>query len=673
MSTLSIDFETRATVDLRETGVYPYAAHPDTDIWCMAWAFDDEPVQLWVPGQGLPPAIQDHILRGGELRAWNAQFERIIWREIMVPRYGAAPVPPEQWVCSMVEARAMGLPGSLDQAAKVLGVTQQKDSEGYGLMMRLTRPRSTGKDGRPIWWTNAEGKLDRLYEYCKQDVRTERAIIKALRRLTPNERELYLLDQRINDRGLGLDVALIESAMEVASEGTERANAALSELTGGAVRKVSNNGDLRAYLNEQGLGVDSVSKPVVAELLSSDLDPTVRQVLQLKADAGRTSVAKLKSMLAAVCADHRVRGLLQYYGASTGRWAGRLVQPHNFPRGTVENPEWYIPLVMQRRYDEIDMYAPPLGVISSLLRSMLVATEGRTYVGGDFSAIEARVLNWLAGQEDILEAFRAYDAGDKSMDPYKRMAVMMGLAPSTAEVTKQDRQAGKAAELGCGFQMAAKKYVTAAWDVYQVRLDLKGAHEAVKIYRKSHEKVVQLWWDLETACVEATLNPGVVHTVAGKLKVVVRGAYLYIILPSGRPLCYAAPAVRERTSVIEVAEEQPDGSVILIEKEMTKMGLEFSALDPITKQWTRERTYGGKLTENVVQAVARDLMAAAMLRCDGAGYPIVLTVHDEILSEPLAEMGSELSHFESLMSITPAWASGCPVAAEAWSGPRYKK
>ena len=270
MSTLSIDFETRATVDLRETGVYPYAAHPDTDIWCMAWAFDDEPVQLWVPGQGLPPAIQDHILRGGELRAWNAQFERIIWREIMVPRYGAAPVPPEQWVCSMVEARAMGLPGSLDQAAKVLGVTQQKDSEGYGLMMRLTRPRSTGKDGRPIWWTNAEGKLDRLYEYCKQDVRTERAIIKALRRLTPNERELYLLDQRINDRGLGLDVALIESAMEVASEGTERANAALSELTGGAVRKVSNNGDLRAYLNEQGLGVDSVSKPVVAELLSSD-------------------------------------------------------------------------------------------------------------------------------------------------------------------------------------------------------------------------------------------------------------------------------------------------------------------------------------------------------------------------------------------------------------------
>lgn len=658
---LSIDFETRSTVDLRETGVYPYAAHPDTEVWCMAWAFgDEEPVQLWIPGQDLPPRIRDHIERDGVIKAWNAQFERTIWREIMVPRHGAVPVKDEQWVCTMAEARAMGLPGSLDQCAQVLRVAQQKDVEGYGLMMRLTRPRAV-KDGRPIWWDNAEGKLDRLYAYCKQDVRTERAIGKCLRPLPAQERELYLLDQTINDRGVQLDLELIEAAADLAAEGEARANAALAELTGGAVKSVKNNGDLRRFLNEQGLGVDSVSKPVVAELLSSDLDPTVRQVLQLRADAGRTSVAKLHSMLAVAGADGRARGLLQYHGASTGRWSGRLIQPQNFPRGILKDPEWFIPLVQQRRYDEIDIFAPPLGVISSLLRAMLIAGPGRVLVAGDFSAIEARVLNWIAGEEAVLEDFRAYDAGDKAKDPYVIMARCM--SPDAT------RQAGKAAELGCGYQMGAKKFVTAAWDVYQVRVDLKESARAVKAYRARHPHVQQLWWDVERACIDAVDIPGQVQVVAdGKLKMVVRGAYLYLVLPSGRPLCYAAPQVVERTHTIEVVSDEGE----IEEKTVTKRGLEFSALDPLTKQWGRERTYGGKLVENIVQAVSRDLLAHAMIRAERNGFPIVLTVHDEIVSEPLVQ-NADLDEFEDLMKQTPEWAHGCPINAEGWTGPRYRK
>ncbi|HZR03912.1 MAG TPA: hypothetical protein VFA81_12150, partial [Burkholderiales bacterium] len=245
MTVLSIDFETRATVDLRESGVYPYAAHRHTDIWCMAWAFDEEEPEIWEPLQCdrdqcaypdhrsyIPSDIYDHIAAGGEIRAWNAAFERIIWREIMVKRYGAPAIKDEQFVCSAAEAAAMALPRSLDECASVLKVDSQKDKEGYALMLRMSRPRRWERGGThgpadaadvPIWWDDA-GKFQRLCEYCKQDVRTERSIVKALRRLVPREREVYLLDQRINDRGVHLDRQLVVAAKGIVEEGVERAN-----------------------------------------------------------------------------------------------------------------------------------------------------------------------------------------------------------------------------------------------------------------------------------------------------------------------------------------------------------------------------------------------------------------------------------------------------------------
>lgn len=654
---LSIDFETRATVDLRKSGVYPYAMHPDTDIWVMAYAFDEEDVDVWHPGEPLPARVAAHVEAGGEIRAWNAQFEKVIWREIMVPRYNAPPVRPEQWVDTAAEAAAMALPRSLDQAANVLGIKQKKDSEGYGLMMRMTKPRRIDPDGTIIWWHDP-ARLERLDEYCRQDVRVERAAKKALRPLNPLERRIYLLDQAINDRGVHIDVPLVQAAIRIVDEGMARANITIDEITGGAVTTITNHNALAGWLTLEGVENEGVSKPALKELLESDLDPKIRKALELRAQAGRTSVAKLGSMLNVIAADWRARGLTLYHAASTGRWGGKLIQPQNFPRGEVKNVEEFIDMVQANAYDLIDQFAHPIVVVLSMLRAMLIAKPGYDLIAGDFSAVEARVVNWLAGQDDVLDLFRAYDAGDKTKDPYKVMAVKMGRAKTTADVTVQDRQAGKAAELGCGFGMGHDKFVTAAWDVYQVRVTLEEAKSAVDIYRKSHARVKQLWYDAENAAIEATQNPGRVVIFGGRknLKAIVAGSYLYLVLPSGRALAYAAPRV------------QPGKTPWGEEKDQ----LTYMGVHPKTNQWVRMSTYGGHLTENLVQAVARDLLAEAMLRLEEAQYPIVLHAHDEAVAEVAKGIGS-LKEYESIMAASPAWADGLPILVEGWRGERYRK
>lgn len=705
MQDLSIDFETRATCPLPDTGVYPYAAHPDTDLWCMAWGFVGEKAdpRLWTPHArehafdcaiGLygacdcrmllnecPPAIVAHIRAGGKIRAWNAAFERIVWREIMVKRYGWPEVPLEQWVCSAAEAAAMALPRALGQAAEVLGVAQQKDTSGYNLMMRMTRPRQILDDGTLVWWdeegtrllaererwratrierdlADVRAKFKALGDYCVQDVRTEQAIVGALRPLVPIEREIYLLDQRMNDRGITADVPLVLAAKDVALEGVLRANAALSVVTGGGVSKVTNAAGLRAWMREQGVLTASVDKATSAELLEGELPDAVRKALALRAEAGRSSIAKLDSILKVAGPDARLRGLLLYHAASTGRWGGRLVQPQNFMRGEVDDVESFMGAVLAGDYATLDLFAPPVVIVASMLRAMLTAAEGCDLIAGDFSAIEARVLNWLADEPETLENFRAYDRGDKSRDPYKRMAVAMGRAAAVAAVTKQDRQAGKAAELGCGFGMGWKKFITAAWDVYQVRVDETQSRTAVDRYRETHPNVKQFWTDANAACIAAVKRPGEAQVFGGlrNLKCAKLGSYLWIMLPSGRPLCFPAPKI--------VLAPTPWGE--------DSEAVEISGVNSFTKKWCRERLYGGIIVQNIVQAVARDLIAAAMLRLERRGYTPLLSVHDEAVCEIPKTFG-HLTEFEQILAEAPAWATGCPIAAEAWRGQRYRK
>jgi DNA polymerase len=659
-------------VDLRSTGVYPYAQHEHTDIWCMAWAFDDEEPEIWTPEHELPLRVFQHIHSNGEIRAWNAAFERVIWNNIMVPRYGAPEVIMDQWVCSAAEAAAMSLPRSLDQCATVTGVAQQKDQDGYGLMMRMTRPRKILEDGTPVWW-DVEDRKQRLFAYCKQDVRTERAIVKVLRRLTPHEREIYLLDQRINDRGIYLDRELCLAAKDVAEEGLDRANLVLEQLTGGRATEVTKIGAIKGWLADQGAiePGDSLDKAAVRDLLESDLAPEVRQVIELRAEAGRTSIAKVDSMLECACEDDRIRGLLLYHGAGTGRWSGRLVQPQNFPRGEVDNIESFIPEMLGRRYDLMDLFAHPIVVISSMLRSMITAAPGNDLIAADYSAIEARVLNWLAGQNDMVELFRKFDAAPKAekpqYDPYRINAARLYNIPLDQVLKFPHRQTGKFQELGCGYGMGWKKALTQAKDTYGLDLvamlgSLEKAEAFIKLavesYRESHDKVVEFWNESNNAAIEAVLKPGSVVRF-GALKNLIftcQGSYLYLILPAKRPLCYAAPKVVDAAT--------PWGEI--------RPSVECWGVNSVTRKWDKMRLYGGLIVENIVQAVSRDLMADGMLKLDTNGYPVVLTVHDEIVSEVPKDFGS-LAEFEQHLNTLPEWAAGCPIATEGWRGLRYRK
>jgi DNA polymerase len=667
MTVAHLDYETRSTVKLPDTGPYVYAMDPTTDIWLAAYAFDDEEPQLWYPPYvceilGIPyvepTRLFDHIRAGGEIRAHNAAFERLMTKYVAVPRYGWPEPKLEQYVCSAAEAAAMSLPRSLGELCRVTNMKVQKDDEGYQLMMRMCRPRKINDDGSLVWWDVPE-RIHRLGAYCKTDVKAEQTVEKALRRLPPREREIYLHTERKNDRGIQLDRELILACKDISNEGIRRANAELSRLTSGAVEAVTQSGRLREWLGAQGVANESVAKAAVKELLAAEgLSPEVRRVVELRADAGRSSVAKLDTMLECVCPDGRARGLTMYHGASTGREAHKLIQPGNMPRGDVENAERFIPDVLARNYDAIDLIENPIAVVSSLLRACLTAGAGRTLTAADFSAIEARVLVVLAGQEDVVENWRRYDAtGDKRYDQYIINAMNL-YGKAFEEITKALRQGGKFQELGCGYGMGAKKAVSAGKTVYGLDLTEEQAQVVVKGYRDTHQQVVGFWRGADDAAIEAVAKPGTVVTFGAlqNLRFTKQGGYLYLILPSKRPLCYAAPKIVERKT--------PWGEM--------KPAVEFSSVDSLTKKWGRSCLYGGLIVENIVQAVSRDLLKEADLRVEQHGYEVILDVHDEVVSEAVIGHGS-VQDFEKLLAQTPPWAEGWPVKAEGWRGERYRK
>lgn len=643
MRKLSIDFETRSVVDLTVSGVYPYARHPSTAIWCMAWAFDEDEPQIWVPGELLPAQIAEHIAAGGTIHAWNAQFERVMWNDCAVRLYGFPRVPLEQWVCTAAAAAAMALPRALAQAAEVLGVAAQKDAAGHRLMLQMCRPRRMEEAG-PVWWEDPS-KIERLVQYCLQDVRTEVAVAQRLRPLGETERRVYLLDQRINDRGVRLDEELARAAKAAAEEELERQNAILVEATGGEVDSVTRLAQLRAWLASRGVETDSLDKVAVRDLLArGDLPPDVLSALSARAEAGRSSIAKIDAMLACLGTDGRMRGLLLYHGASTGRWSGRLVQPQNFPRPELDDAEIEAAIAATLAGEP-----QPLGVIASLLRSMMVPAEGAEFVAADYAAIEARVLAWVAGQDDLVELFR------RGGDPYKEIASVIYGVPYD-KVTKTQRQHGKVTILGCGYGMGWRKYRDTARDGYGVMLTEPDARLSVQLYRSRYARIPELWTELNAAVIHAVERPGEKIAV-GRVGFLKKGGYLWAILPSGRPLAYAAPRV--------VPRDTPWGSTV--------SSVEYSGTNSYTRKWERMQLYGGLIAENIVQAISRDLLAAAALRAEEAGYIPVLSVHDELVTEVPLGTVEDAKGLERLMSVVPSWANGCPVAAEGWIGRRYRK
>lgn len=639
-----IDFETRSPVDIRGCGAWVYSEHPETDVHCMAYAIDDGPVGLWYPGCPPPMGIFDLILEGEPVEAHNALFERAIWENVMVPKHNWIKVRPEQWRCSAAKAAARALPRALGQVSSVLGLKAQKDTLGQRVMMKLCRPRLDGS-----YWTPAKSPEDFkvLYAYCKQDVEVERELNKQVRDLHPDELKVWQLDQKINTRGIMLDIEAVEAAISMINTYEKKLLKEVNQITKGKLENVSQRNKALQWLSVQGLTLDDFKKKTVSEALENGdgLPPEVLRVLEIRQELGRTSTAKLAAMQKARCTDGRIRDTLMYHGAGTGRWSGKLVQLHNMPRGTVQDIDRCIEFIKDGDPQLVEMfYGEVMSAISSCLRGMLVAAPGKELVVADYAAIEARVLFWLAGETKGMQMFR--DGVDLYIDMAKTIY-------GRDNVGKPERQLGKQAVLGCGYQMGKDKFL-ATCDSYGIQIEPEMAERAVTAYREKYHTVQKLWWDQEAAAVKAAKTGQPIN--CGKVTWFMHEKTLYCKLPSKRCLAYNFPSVK----IVET----PWGT----EKEQ----LSYFSVNSVSKKWEQEPTYGGKIVENITQAVARDLMASAMLRVEAAGYPVVLTVHDELVAEVPVGFGT-VKEFETLMAENPEWAKGCPIKAEGWRGKRYKK
>lgn len=757
MQRLHLDFETRSISDLPDVGSHIYAMHPSTEPWCMAYAFGDDPIQLWVPGEPCPPAIVNHIKSDGIIVAHNAAFERVIFNYVMGPRF-RWPVPKmQQWRCTMAMAYAMALPGKLEEAAPAAGLPIAKDMTGKRLMLKMSKPRKKlicsacggknpvcficeGHGFEYTWWNGVEDKA-RLYTYCRQDVEVERQLEKRLLQLRPMEQKVWELDQEINDRGVYIDDDLCNKALKVVETTKKQLDEEMRQVTKGEVSSCSAVSALLLWLRER---IDtppldpadyeshddyaedllyadhdafpkSISKDVISELLGGwDLLPEVRRALELRQEAAKTSTAKIKKMLTMRAADGRMRGNLQYHGAGTGRWAARGAQLQNLPRPKIDDVPGAIDAILTGSSPALikTLYGPPLSVVSDCIRGMIKANTGYELIAADFSNIEGRGIAWLAGEEDKLDAFRAYDAGTGPDLYLVAAAKTFGISVDDA---KPFRQIGKVEELSLGYQGGPKAFAKMAgnyglhigekydivWEVTdtdtrdialhgwekrgrQTGMDERSwlAAEVIKLgWRQAHPNIVTYWRDLETAAVNAVSAPGTLFTV-GVVGYKMAGSFLWCRLPSGRTLCYPYPRLvsmvwvkrKDETTEVMEAEEaeqlQIKGELIIEASASPK--IVYKCVDGLTRKWKDKNFYGGLAAENNTQAVARDIMVESMFRVEAAGYPLILTVHDEDLCEVAKTFGS-VEQFESLMSEVPAWAPGFPISVGSWRGERYRK
>jgi DNA polymerase len=650
--TLHIDFETRSEVDLTKHGLDVYAKDPSTDVWCCDFAFDDEPVSVWAHN-GLPINEWQHVIRGGIVVAHNAAFELAIWNNVMVKKYGWPELKPEQVRCTMAMAYAMALPGSLDNAAAALGIQMRKDMAGSRLMKVMCKPQADGT------YRDDEESKRRLYEYCKQDVEVERELEKRMMALSAKEQAVWTLDYTINQRGIYIDRPAIEAAIKVVQSEQARLNAEIKRITGGAIDTCNQAAALGRWIQAQGVEIDGLAKAEVLDALAADdLPPLAREALLVRQEAAKSSTAKLTKMLDLVSPDGRIRNTLQYHGAGTGRWAGRGIQVQNFPRPKLEQEqiEQVISMLpMKEAAGMIDLYyGAPLDALSSCLRGFLTAGPGNDLIAADFANIEGRVLAWLAGEEWVLQAFRDYDAG---IGPDIYLKEYSSAFNCSIDESRPHRQSGKTMSLAFGFQGGVGAWRTMEKVYRPPAMDDDQVNAVKDRWRATHPATQKYWWACEEAAIKAVLHPGTKFTAGApgrQVTYLVNGSFLWCRLPSGRALCYPYPK--------------------LVPGKFGKDALQYMSVNGTTKKWEETDTYGGKLVENVTQAVARDLLAEGMTRLEAQGFETVFHVHDEVVVEVPEHAGE---HYLELVchhiSKLPTWAKDLPVAAEGWRGKRYRK
>ena len=730
------DFETRSAADLKKVGAYEYARHPSTDVVSFAWAVDDGTVALWQPGfrdwtdvyakrkadrvradifpSPEPKSLFRAIADGHEFEAHNAFFERAIWYWVMVRKYGWPEIDHAKFVCTAALAASFALRAKLDHVTHDLGLVEHKDAEGHAIMLKHCAPRKLlKKERREVAALNGidfegwafetksqsafafeedglvvpdtigrfsqmrEGLL-RVFDYNIQDVVTERSLGRALRPLPKSEKKVYILDQKINWRGLHCDRPLIEAAIRVGDACDLDSQEELSEITGGEVVKVTQREPMKKWLNEQGVDVPEKQNPkgkwietteaaAMEEILERpDLPEHVARACQIWLAVNKTSTKKYRTSLRHLADDDRVRDTMRFHAASTGRWGGKGPQPHNYPRSCPKDVKGLdapgggmaraCEHVLSGDYDLLCMiYGRDniMSLLSSVLRGTITPAPGNEILASDYGQIEARGTFWLTDHEEGLEAFRQLDSGAwPGQDIYTWQASDIH-GRTIYKHDDQERQDGKVVILGCGYQMGGPKLATYAGDM-GVELTEERATELVEAYREKNWPVKKFWYKLNDAAIRAVKNKGQIVKL-GPIAWRFVGRFLHCQLPSGRLLSYLDPKV--------VVVETPWGK---------RPQLQFWGVDTYTRQWIRTSTYGGKLTENVVQALCRDIMAEAMVRAENAGYHIVLTVHDEIVSEVPMGFGS-VEEFNEILSVVPKWAKHFPIVADGWRGIRYRK
>ena len=641
---LLIDLETYSSVDITKAGAFKYVEAPDFEILLLAYAWNDSPVQvldLTDPfGHDELPDIIAGLLDPDTVKvAHNSAFERAC-----LTKYLGQELPAEEWEDTMILAAMNGLPMSLDAAGAALQLKDQKIKEGTTLISYFCKPCkptiSNGGRTRNLP-EHAPDKWERFTEYCRRDVEVEQAIYYRLHHFpVPDwEREVWALDSRINERGVLVDTDLAQAAIDVDEAFTATHSTELQQLTG--LENPNSVAQLKEWLESVGVSCESLNKATVSDLLATVPDRTTRRVLELRQQLGKTSTKKYQSMLAAACQDDRVRGIMQYYGAGrTGRWAGRIVQPQNLPQNHLDIIDRVRELVRQRDLETLEMaYDNVPDVLSQLIRTALVAKPGHTFLVSDYAAIEARVIAYLAGEQWRMDVFA------EGGDIYCSSASQMFKVPVVKHgVNGHLRQKGKIAELACGYGggVGALK----AFGADKMGLTEQEMQDIVTQWRAASPTIPRFWRDAENAAKRALERPGLTFSLPCGVTYRRDADALRCQLPSGRILSYWG------------ARLENDGIV-------------FMGQNQTTRKWEKTDTWGGKLVENIVQAVARDCLAVALLRLDQAGYSIVFHVHDEIIAE--APDGSRWEDMADIMGLPIDWAPGLLLRGDGYETKFYMK
>lgn len=649
MTTLSIDIETYSDVSLPDVGVYRYADDPGFEILLLAYAFDDDDVRVidLAQGEKLPKRVLNAILDPSIIKtAFNAQFERVC-----LSRHLGNALDPAGWSCTMVHAWSLGLSGGLDDVGKAIGLPldQQKLYIGKNLIRLFCVPRKPSEtNGNQTRYYPYNMPLDweQFKAYCAQDVVTEREIRRRLDATPMPETEIRLweLDQRINDYGVRLDMGLANQAIAIDQSHTNALAERYRALTG--IENVNSTTDLRAWLSARlGRKVASIDKRVVAELVGAASDhPEVLEALELRQQLAKTSVSKYAKMAEVVCRDGRAHGLLQFYGARTGRWSGRLIQVHNLPRNSMSGLDLARQTIRDGDQELLSiLYGDVPDVLSQLIRTAFIPSDGRRFIVSDFSAIEARVIAWLAGEQWRLSVFQTHGK------IYEASASQMFHVPiESIDKGSPLRQKGKIAELALGYQGGAG--ALKQMGALEMGLAADELPKLVTQWRAANPHIVQFWADVDAAA-KAVIR-GQTPALPWGLRFTYEQGALYIWLPSGRRLAYPNARIEAHHKFENAMKITFDG------QELGKL--------------CRCDTYGGRLVENIVQATARDCLAEAMLALDAAGYRIAFHVHDEVILDAPRGFGS-VEEVNEIMSRDIDWAPGLPLKAAGFECTYYQK